>query len=447
MQLKVSESPYLLKYFKYQSIKRFLLSLVFLVFFIGFLGSAIWIVLSKTSLSAKDLSKYYKTYNTLAILFFAAAIAFFSLYLTIQIYDFLYFQKNFKNKKMSWKEKKIPFFVFFSSILSFVFKNKYLYNSLVVHTEEETFKIELYNFEEHFKIISSPRLDYLYNRYIKVSIMDIALSGMLLALFTIITLLTKYTIFKFLTINFEYIFAIVYAFLFRYLKGAILAFVSDALSLIIFGKIAFWYWAYAVVPIFIVIFSSAAFELYKRNKNIMVIMSNITLFTILLLLEFLFYKKISGSKASSFAISEFFGFKRLPNIVGHILFIVFLCVGFVILFLSFYYFSLPSNNSLQKEKKTKISTFIFIFSLVFSIVVISRWIWGPYAWISYSEYIGRIRSKSYATDLDWYFGLMMLIALKSFLALPVYVFLTWALLPALKFAKKRYLDQNIWLKY
>ncbi|VEU72884.1 Uncharacterised protein [Mycoplasmopsis gallopavonis] len=478
MKIFIKKSDYLKKYFVTQTWQRFFLALFFLLLFVLFLGLTIWIFnqtnfktlsneisslqeLKKTSTNSKEILKLTKliteknsewqTSLILSIIFILSATISLSLLLWTRIYDFLYFKNNLNDQKLindGFNSKIIIFFTF-SSVFALIYKIKLMIPNLSVSLEDKISEEKLYNWNHHFQLNKNSKLNEFYKKHIKITINDIALSGILLALFVILTLLTKYTFLRFLSINFEYVFAIVYAFLFRYIKGIVLAFISDALSLIISGKIAFWYWGYAIVPLIIVLISAFAFDFYKRNKIMTVVWSNLLMILAFATLIFIFYYRLSTLQgdATEFKISKIFEIKKLPVVVGIALVFIYWLIALSLVILSAYYIAKVKSKNANKLKLDKIANFIFIFALIFVVIVISRWLWGPYVWIKYSLYIGKLRSKSYLTDLDWYFGLMIPIVLKSFIAIPVYVTLLVALLPAMQFLKRRYFDQNLFAKY
>ncbi|WP_156954216.1 hypothetical protein [Mycoplasma buteonis] len=344
-------------------------------------------------------------------------------------------------KKGKIQTEKFSYFLLLLPIYSFFYQKK-ISTKLTILTNDFLISLDDYDLNYYLSILKSEKIRGIFNKHFKISIMDVSLGSLLLALFIIATVLLKLTPLRFVSFNFEFLFAIVYAYLFRYVKGIFLAFLSDALGMVVTGTIGQWYWMYALSPIFIVIFSSLLFDLFQRNKKITLVISILMLIGSFVLLGALFFIKISQTEGNDFRISSIFNLKSLPIYVGYILFSVGLMITLLLVSLSIWL--LFTKDSKRKQNLTRL---IFLIALVVSVVVIVRWIWGPYAWINFSMYIGRMRSATYANDKDWYFGLMILIALKSFIAMPIYVFFLFFILSPLEFLKKRYFEQNLKLKY
>ncbi|UWD33991.1 hypothetical protein [Mesomycoplasma molare] len=97
-------------------------------------------------------------------------------------------------------------------------------------------------------------------------------------------------------------------------------------------------------------------------------------------------------------------------------------------FLIFYY----------KSKKEIYYLLAFIFATICIILILVRWLWGPFAFIQYyNRFIGSKTNKTREIQQYFYFYLTPII-LKGLITIPIYTIMLYSLIPVLFKMQKKY---------
>ncbi|QKT05439.1 hypothetical protein [Mycoplasma sp. OR1901] len=145
------------------------------------------------------------------------------------------------------------------------------------------------------------------------TVKEISLAGIFLGLFIILTTITHYTIARTISFSFEYVFYIIFAFFFGKYKGSLLSFIADFFGLLISGKIGFYHWVYAIVPIISTFTISIFIDMFKKNKKLSYIFMDIFLVLTFAALIWVFIYKTGDPRVAKkgYRISEFLGLSYL----------------------------------------------------------------------------------------------------------------------------------------
>ncbi|WP_033161336.1 ECF transporter S component [[Mycoplasma] collis] len=266
-----------------------------------------------------------------------------------------------------------------------------------------------------------------FEKYYKFSIYDITISSIFLAIYLGLIFLLKLTIFQSkLNLQFDYIFYIIFGIILGPIKGSILAIAADTLNLIIKGIIFFWMWEYAIIPPIIVIISWLFMFFYheKSKLSLSILLVTIIAASAFLLIIFLF--EINKPKSNSFiqnnqfdkTIRYFFNKFNVTIFLSSflVIFFIFITINTILWFLT---------------KKNIYYLLIFSTSLLFIIVVLARWIWGPIAFIKYYNlFIAQnTKNKTIFSIEDRYYFYFAPIVLKGIISIPIYNLFLISVLP------------------
>ncbi|WBP84101.1 ECF transporter S component [Mycoplasmopsis edwardii] len=279
-------------------------------------------------------------------------------------------------------------------------------------------------FEEDGNVVSNLKVSLRKNK-IMFSVYEISLAGVLLCLFFILTAVKNYTPLRIVGIDFEFIFYIIFAFFFGKFKGALLSFIADFFSLLLAGRIGFYHEAYAIVPIVMTILIGLFLDLFKKHQKVSIVIMEIALLIVFAVLAYVFVLNINDPKGIK--ISKTFGLSRLSLGV----FITLLVLSFSI-FIVFNIFIFRFIKTKDDKKKERLSYILLSIFLVVFVIVLARWIWGPYAFIQYAN---RYLGKFYSLE-ERYLLIMVPIILRSVIILPIYILIISSILPVLIFLKK-----------
>ncbi|WP_406614932.1 ECF transporter S component [Mycoplasmopsis hyopharyngis] len=272
-------------------------------------------------------------------------------------------------------------------------------------------------------------------RLFKFNSLEIAISGMLLAIQLITMYISKMTILKVIPIEIEFLFYILYGPLIGPIKGALLAFLGDTLTMLINGTIGQWYYGYSLVSIAIPIISYLFVLLFKKNKYAQIIMP-ITIIviglTIAALTLFYFSKDgqiaLKGSRKNKYgnspiSIKIVIGMMAVYTIIG-----ISACLAFFVIY--------------QKTKKEKWKNYLLIFSLIIFILIIFRWAFGSMLYIDYYNKIIAPKSKNPMVLKDHYLTFMYPIVIKSLFTIPIYTLIATPVFNIVEILKEKYIEKN-----
>lgn len=264
-----------------------------------------------------------------------------------------------------------------------------------------------------------------FQRYIKISLKEIALMGLLLAVFTILKYLT-FIFFKGpLNFGIELLFWIVIGLIFGPFKGSLFAFFCDFVFTLFTSGIVFWMIEYAAVAPVVALLSWAFYQFYQVNKqeviwialslNVMLVIASITLFSLQLQTQFRYED-----------VKQVFPWVAWTLII----FLNTAIVGFSSFCLINFYL----------KQNWKFIKWLYIFSLVILVVVLFRWLWGPYAFIAF---FSQKLAPGVAFDFWTKYWLTLTgIATKSFLTIPLATFILVPLIHVIDVNRKYDLSKN-----
>ncbi|TDV24134.1 uncharacterized protein DUF3816 [Mycoplasmopsis mustelae] len=385
-----------------------------------FLGLFIFCIISIPSLGIINLK--VEQVSQLAFLYFCVIVLFF-ISIASSFWEGYYWENfifDFLSPKL--RQKKIVKWLYislFSYLIGSIFRIVFL---IGIYFEDGYYQ---YN----FKLARRRKYGF--------SIQDIAFAGILFSLFLIISLIKNFTVARIINLDFEYVFYILFAYFFGKFKGSLLSFMADFFGLLFAGRIGFYHWVYAIVPIITTIMIGFIIDLFKKNQNKSMIVMNVALIVIFAILIYVFSTQVNDPKGIK--ISKTFGVSRISLVAGIIL-MTFAGVFISILIgLSIYYLKTKNDSN----KKNRIGILILSFFLTVSIIVVARWIWGPFAFIRYANfYLGR----NYIVK-DYYLVFMTPIVIRSLISIPIYIVVLFALLVPLSLIKKHYAKKEAGITY
>lgn len=281
-----------------------------------------------------------------------------------------------------------------------------LETTLVVEQETSSFKE---NFKTYFKSCY------------KVSVFDITLAGVLLALHIIIMCTTKMTILRIIPLEIDFVFFISYGLFFGPLKGPLIAGLADLLTMLITGTIGTWYWGYAITPLLISFLTSFYFFFFKNSlwfRRIAPFVIIVIAFSVLIatLVKENMYQNGFNIDPSRKNRDKF-------NIPGYII-IAMVCIFAALIFLTLAFFAIKNET---KTKSNKWNDYLLVFSTIIFIILIFRWIIGTYVYIGWNNHmvanpLNGKPSKRVALDYHKDFYIVFVpIMIKTLFTIPIYV--------------------------
>ncbi|EGV00142.1 ECF transporter S component [Mycoplasmopsis columbina] len=276
----------------------------------------------------------------------------------------------------------------------------------------------------------------------RITVFDVAIMGIFLALQIITMWIAKYTFLKIFPIEIEFIFYIFYGVIFGFWKGPLLSILGDSLVLAITGSFATWFWLYAIIPPLISLFSAIFSYLftYKKDekskfKNLLDILRWTFSYLIFLATFFIIvavYLQKLKPEDGSIKISRDLTLSKTFVISALTFYFIFGAIVFVIL-LTLYLI----------KRDQKYVNYLFIFTIVSVVVMIFRWIMGPVAWINYYNifYTNRknFRLKTYGSD----FAVTAIpMVIKSIVSIPLYIIVLTPIYNVINILKKQYLTKH-----
>lgn len=210
-------------------------------------------------------------------------------------------------------------------------------------------------------------------------------------------------------------------------RGAFLGLLSDTLNQVIFG-ISTWMIEYAIIPVIISFLSGLLINIiYLKRKNFWLINFTFLLGLTIFLIYFLM-KNYSVFRWNEYS-TKLNKTKLIPvNIVLSISLTVMLLIWAFTLTL----FVIHVKNKRFKVKWT--TQLIFgIFITLFVILIICRWLWGPFAYINYHN---RFRNGTWKYK-DYYLIFMIPIIFKSLIEVPIYTVIIYSFFPVINILRKK----------
>lgn len=260
----------------------------------------------------------------------------------------------------------------------------------------------------------------------KLTTQEIAFMAILLALYTVIKYLTNLVLTGPLNISIELFFWIINGVLFTPLKGAFFSILCDTVFCFFTSGIAYWMIEYAIVAPIVSLVSSFFLKMYKeKNKSTIVFCISIILILIASTLIIFFIQLFNGKFNYEGVDSK----KIFPLFIY--LLISFLCFSMLA-------FLITALVLFKKNNNWKYIKWLHYLTLIILVIIIFRWLWGPYAYLQFSKrfYSKKIDfAKQYPISL---FGIVT----KSCLTIPIISSITIPMLSILERLKTSNHNKN-----
>ncbi|WP_232032088.1 ECF transporter S component [Metamycoplasma arthritidis] len=276
-----------------------------------------------------------------------------------------------------------------------------------------------------FLFFRSIYLNLKHKKY-RLTVFEIAIYGILLAIYLVASMFEKYVFTGPLNVNITYAVFIIFGLILGPWRGAFLCILCDTLNQVIFG-ISTWMLEYAIVPVLIAFLSGALMNLMTSGKNKTWIVGFIFLAVLTIFLFAFFFNyhdKIVWKRVKK---QEQYVSSMIIWVVSSICLGIFWIAGFISLVIF-----LKTKNF---AKKYRAQTFFAVLITILIIVILMRWLWGPFAYITY---FNRFRNGSWKYS-ERYFTIMVPIIFKSLIAMPIYSFAVFAIMPIISKLKAQIL--------
>ncbi|WP_036435986.1 ECF transporter S component [Mycoplasmopsis felifaucium] len=284
------------------------------------------------------------------------------------------------------------------------------------------------------------RIRSIFKHPFKFSVIDLAISGLLIALFTIVSSILKLTGLSNFT-SAEIVFYILFGILLGPFKGALLALIADTLSLLILGNIGTWYYLYAIWPPIIAFISAWYFALFKSSKIFKIILPIIVIIASATIMTFVFAKYVTRTETGHIAI----GVKMSKSNIAYWESIPWIMV---VLGLSFYLLAMLIAIifvviSYVKGKNEKLLDYLLILGLITLIISIYKWIFGPIIFVKYLSYINK---KTYILK-ERYLLYFVPIVIKSMFNIPFYTLILGSLYSIINYVLEKHINNRNKVSY
>ncbi|BAP39451.1 ECF transporter S component [Metamycoplasma canadense] len=258
-----------------------------------------------------------------------------------------------------------------------------------------------------------------------LSVFEIAQIGLLLAIYMIMSMIEKYVFTGAFNISLTYAIYIIFGLALGPWKGAIAGLLCDTLNQVIFG-ISTWMPEYAIIPIVIAFLAGFFINWLNRKHSLSWTTGFIFLFIVTAIFIYILVKNVD-----SFPIRETALKRKKVFSLNAVIGISTFGIGTVwlISLTLFIFYKITRNIS----KKYSSYLFFIIMLTVFAIIIITRWLWGPFAYINYHN---RFRSGKWEYS-DYYFFFMIPIIFKSLIEIPIYSVIIFAIYPVIKLIRKK----------
>ncbi|WP_330463390.1 ECF transporter S component [Metamycoplasma gateae] len=258
-----------------------------------------------------------------------------------------------------------------------------------------------------------------------LSVFEIALFGLLLSLYMITSVIERFVFVGAFNISLTYAVFVVFGLALGPWKGAIIGLLCDTLNQIIFG-ISTWMPEYAIIPILIAFLSGYIMNIFTKNQKATWLIG----FILLLLITSIFIA-ILVTQYDSLPINEVSRARKkkfsLQAVIGISVF------GVGIIWISAFVFLLIYLFTRNIRIKYACYLLFTILLTIFIILIVSRWLWGPFAYINFHN---RFRGGKWEYS-EYYFFFMIPIVFKSLIEIPVYTFLIFLIFPVVKIIRQK----------
>lgn len=253
-----------------------------------------------------------------------------------------------------------------------------------------------------------------------------------MAMFLISTAIVKLTLTGVFNIGIDIPFWIIFGIILGPFKGAFLAVICDTISQMMFSKtgLGTWMIEYAIIPLLVAVISSLIYVFYRSKPIIAIIVLSLLLFAVLMINFYV----ISIHDEEIYRTES----QKIPRRVFVISTIVFTALIIIVwdAMIIIYVFDI------KKMHKT-VEKYLFSLLIVSLIIVLFRWIWGPYAYIAYYNHFyaglpnnnGVLRAFKPIKDNMLIFAIPIIF--KSTIEIPIYATLLAPIISVLFYLKNK----------
>ncbi|MGL6124926.1 MAG: hypothetical protein ACRC1F_00340 [Metamycoplasmataceae bacterium] len=263
--------------------------------------------------------------------------------------------------------------------------------------------------------------------HFKFTVVDIALMGMMMALyFVIVFVLHQFLPGKF-NISVETLFFIIFGIIFGPIKGPIFSIMCDTAYQLMLGGIAFWMIEYAIVPPLVSLLSWSLMFFYEKKTNFKFIFPIVILgITIASIIGFFVYQFINNSFMFENSIVD-------PQLVFWLMIV--LCIMLVTTILV--------TMILYRIKKNEIYIrVLYLVAVIAIILIIFRWLWGPFAYVLFfNRFLSSENDPAKVMSIQYPITLAG-IAMKTTYVLPIFVVIAIPTITAISHGKKNYFSNR-----
>lgn len=253
-------------------------------------------------------------------------------------------------------------------------------------------------------MVLKQKLREFWNNNFRLSILDIALCGIFVALWIVSYKFISINL-VFMRIGLTYAWAIIIGLIFKPFVALTLVLIADNLTLL-FTNIGYWMIEYALIyPLIVLLVSMLKKVFYLKNDKIWATFIILILFSSILItgiISLIYRNFVNNSKNEE----SYFAFNNLTVYI-----IIWMMLGLIlcstILMLYFYF----------KTKHQKLKINLTIFAFITLVIILFIWVWGPIAQI---RYLTRHFGKSHHELFKIYEIYLVPRILKTPILIPVY---------------------------
>ncbi len=276
-------------------------------------------------------------------------------------------------------------------------------------------------------MISINKIKNSIKKNLKFTTFDIALMGIMMTMYFVVVFVLKQFLPGKFNLSIEIIFYIMFGIIFGPIKGSIFSLMCDTAYQLIFGSIAFWMIEYAVVPPLISFTSWGLMFFYEKQTKFRIVFPIIILsLTITGVISFFVYQFVTNSFIFENSLVD-------PKLVlGLMITLCIVLIGVMVVTLILY----------KIKKKEIYIRVLYLVAVVAIILIIFRWLWGPYAYINFfNRFLStennpdKIMATQYPLTLSG-------IAMKTTFVLPIFVMILIPTLSAVSIGKKNYFSNR-----
>ncbi|WP_374846917.1 ECF transporter S component [Metamycoplasma salivarium] len=277
-----------------------------------------------------------------------------------------------------------------------------------------------------FSIYSQIRRNIKTKSY-KLTIFEIVIFGALLAIYILTAYIENFLFPRGFRLSITYAIFIIFGLALGPWKGAFLGLLSDTLNQVIYG-VSTWMIEYAIIPPIIAFLSGMCLQLAYLNPHKFWTYTFLILTFVTFLIIFFVVKNINHISWKEFS-RKLKKTQILP--IRIVATIISVGLGSIWLFSLILLVTHLKTKSFKTKWKTQLMFSILI--TTFIILIITRWLWGPFAYISY---MNRFRNMNWKYA-DYFTIFMIPIVFKSLIEIPVYTVIIYAVMPIINIAKQK----------